>query len=413
MFDFLHTSNDDTSSLSGLNSNAIDPHARAIVEAADVAGIGLAIISFPDAKGGVNGKLELPVISYLNHAAQMMGGFSEEEIRYLPITRFIADEFLPVFHEKWASFRAGTLIRDTFEIDILHKGGYHVPISIGLTTATFGNERVVVAFLIDISERRRVEAELLAAKTEAEKTSRLKSNILSNFSHELRTPLHSILGFSSLLEDSLPNSELREYARSIHRSGRRLLTTVTSIIELASMEANSSDLVLYPTLLADIVRSEAELFQPLVMERGLKLITDIHNDNNIVLLDKERFVKAFEKILTNAIKFTNAGVIRIQLKEEMHVRGGGQPEERAILRISDTGIGMSSEFVLSAFGKFEQESSGPSRRYEGTGLGLPLARSYIRMMNGDIGLESELGKGTEVWMSFPVVGKLEPEPSEN
>jgi len=383
---------------------------RAIVEAANVAGIGLTIFAAePPEDLDETDDFELPKILYINDAALAICGWTSDEITGHPIAKFVAKKNLPEIRKKWKEFQSGERLRDNFELTFIHKAGHPVPVSIGLTRATLGaHEPVIIAFLTNIAERKQAEEALLAAKAEAEEISRLKSIILSNFSHELRTPLHSILGFGSLLEDELPEGELREYARSVLSSGRRLLSTVTSIIELASLESNPSEMVLYPFLLSEELETKAEEFRPLMRDRGLRLYIDIRHRDQIVLLDKDRFAKALDKIVVNAIKFTHAGSVRIELSEEIRSRPHGPPEERAVIRIRDTGIGMSREFAKAAFEKFKQESTGTSRSYEGSGLGLPLARSYTKLMNGDIGLTSEPGKGTEVWMSFPIVAKLNP-----
>ena len=251
----------------------------------------------------------------------------------------------------------------------------------------------------------------------------MKSNILSNFSHELRTPLHSILGFSAILAEETSEKELKEYARSIQRSGQRLLSTVTSIVELAALESTSRERVLYPVVLHDLVQEEAMRYKESIEERGLMLDLVLSARDLIVLLDKDRFHKAFEKLINNAIKFTHSGSIRIELTQELPTEaavappvdyfGSGsanpaRPGARglAVISIRDSGIGMSPEFLEKAFDKFKQESSGFSRRYEGSGLGLPLARSYIRLMNGDVTLQSEPGQGTEVLITLPVVAQL-------
>ncbi|HZK76028.1 MAG TPA: HAMP domain-containing sensor histidine kinase [Candidatus Kapabacteria bacterium] len=255
----------------------------------------------------------------------------------------------------------------------------------------------------------------LDAKEAAEELSRVKSVILSNFTHELRTPLHSVLGFSALLADSLPEGEHRDYAQSVHASGKRLLATLSSLMELSSMETRPNDLALYPAVLAEMLVALAEHYRPMIEQRGLSLVLDVPRGtaltgSQIVLLDEDRFSRAFERIMANSIKFTHQGWIRIELTEELRERPHGWPlEERAVIKVSDSGIGMPAESAAKAFDKFKQESAGQPRAgsYDGIGIGLTLARGYLRQMNAEIGLTSEQGKGTEVSINFPAVARVE------
>jgi len=255
-----------------------------------------------------------------------------------------------------------------------------------------------------LTELKRALEAAIVAKAEAEELSRVKSVVLSNFTNELRTPLHSMLGFSALLADALAEGETQDYARSIQTSGKRMLATLTSLIEFAALESRPNDLVLYPMPLAEVLESLIEPYRSHIEQRGLELVLDVPQANAIVLLNEDRLKRAFERIMANAIKFTHQGGIRVELGEEVRACSYGPPQERAVIRVRDTGIGMSPEFAARAFDKFKQESNG-IRGYEGIGIGLPLARGYVRQMNGDMGLTSEAGMGTEVWMSFPIVAK--------
>ncbi len=374
---------------------------QAIVEAADVAGLGLCILVAREQMG---------TILYINQAAVDICGRTREELTGQTVTQYVPRDLLPPIEELWQQFLRGELLRGSFESEVLHKDGHAVPVSIGLCPTMLDGEPVVITFLTNITERKSTEAELVAARIEAEEISRLKSNILSNFSHELRTPLHSILGFSSMLAEELQQDDLREYSQSIQRSGQRLLSTVTSIIEISAIETTPTQRILYPTLLHETLEEALVEFRPAIAERGLDFILDLHAQDVIVLIEKERFRKALEKIINNAIKFTHSGLVHIALTEERKVRvPGGPMEDRALIRIRDTGIGMSQEFTEKAFEKFKQESSGFSREYEGTGLGLPLARNYIKLLNGEISIQSELGVGTEVTISLPIVGRVDAE----
>ncbi|MDP4287390.1 MAG: PAS domain S-box protein [Bacteroidota bacterium] len=366
---------------------------QAIVEAADVSGIGLVIIV---------SRNNLPVVLFINSAALAITAHAPSEVIGQPIMQFVAEQERPKIEQIWQQFLQHQLVHDTMEIEVMHQDGHLVPVSAGFSGIELDEEPAVIAFMTDSTERRKAEQELIQAKMEAEEISHIKSNILSNFSHELRTPLHSILGFSALLAEEIKDSSLREYALSIERSGQRLLATVTSIIEIAQLESGVGDLVLYPMPISEALETEVETFKPQFDARGLDLQLLLHRHDLIVLLEKNRFRKAIEKVIGNALKFTHYGSVRIDLSVEEEVGKTAQ----AVIRVRDTGIGMSPEFVKTAFEKFKQESSGFNRSYEGTGLGLPIARSYIRQMSGTIDIVSEPGEGTEVTIRFPIVAKI-------
>ena len=367
---------------------------RAIVEAADAAGLGLGV--FLERHGA-------PELVFMNASLQSIGGWTLEELRERGLFSILPADNLQPALEVWKALSSGTIEKHAFETAILRKDGTVVPISLGLSSTRIDGERAIISFITDIGERKRAEEELIRAKLEAEEMSRVKSNILANFSHELRTPMHAILGFSSMLVEELTDPEQLTYARSIQRSGLRLLDTLTSIIELSALESSPGEISLYPTRLSDLVREVAELHRPVVELKHLQFCIDITDTEAIVLLDLERFRKTMDKILHNAIKFTTAGKICVrQYRQEIEHQGRRQP--CAFISIEDTGIGMSQDFIDNAFEKFKQESTGLGREYEGAGLGLTLARGYLRLMNGSITISSSPDKGTTVTLILPIVG---------
>lgn len=373
---------------------------RAIVEAADAAGLGLGI--FLERKGR-------PELIFMNASLSAIGGWTLEELRERNLFSIVRPEHLEPALAIWRAFMDGSLTRHAFETEIECKDGRHVAVSLGLSVTQLEDERAIIAFITDISERKRFENELIQAKLEAEETSRIKSNILANFSHELRTPMHSILGFSSILAEELDlldrskSGELVTYARSIQRSGERLLSTLTAIIELAALESSPGEMVLYPMKLSDVVRRCVDEYRSEFAERGLAYRVEVLDAEGVVLLDAERFRKALDKILHNAIKFTSRGEVVVSVERRtLPVRG--KNEERMAVIIRDTGVGMSEQFLETAFEKFKQESTGLGRAFEGAGVGLTLAKGYLRMMNGSITITSEPQVGTTVMITLPVVG---------
>ncbi|MEZ4702215.1 MAG: ATP-binding protein [Rhodothermales bacterium] len=250
----------------------------------------------------------------------------------------------------------------------------------------------------DITDRKKYEQALIDAKEHAERVSKLKSTFLTNMSHEIRTPLSGILGFASILAQEA-TAEQHELAMLIEKSGRRLLDTINSVLDLSMLEADS--FVLHPAEmnLAREVREKVELLQPLALEKGIELTADVPSEPCEVVLDHACLDRILNNLVGNAIKFTPKGSVRVSVFMN---------HPYVSIRVADTGIGISKEFMDRLFNEFEQESSGMSRLYEGSGLGLSITKRLVELMNGLIEVDTRTGQGSVFTVHFPA-GRLEPD----
>ncbi len=253
---------------------------------------------------------------------------------------------------------------------------------------TFGISR-------DITEYKRNQAELIRAKEKAEQMNRLKNNFLNNLSHEMRTPLVAILGYSDFLLNEVHNSEHEEMVRGIAGGGQRLLQTINSLLDLATIESKKIDLQLVEV---DIISEIEEVINEVsvLAEKKNLYLRLVKKDRNVFsLLDAESFTQIVKNLLDNAIKFTLNGGVTIEIDKNIL-----EDKSWSVIRISDTGIGISRDNLDIIFEEFRQMSEGLARKFEGTGLGLTLAKKLADLMDGKITVESEFGKGSIFTIMF-------------
>ncbi len=242
--------------------------------------------------------------------------------------------------------------------------------------------------------------ELEKAKEDAESANMAKSRFLASISHELRTPLNAIIGFSSIITSQLfgqINKKYYEYAEDIHDSGLHLLEIINDILDLSKAEAGKLTLDMEEFSVAKAVRKCETILAERAARGNVKIILDVPEDLPYLIADRVRFIQIMLNILSNAVKFTMPGG-KVHVSVEAHPIGHNKTHFRIV--ISDTGIGMSAEDISKAFQSFGQIDSGLNRKYEGTGLGLPLTKRLVELHQGSIHLESKLSVGTTVTLQF-------------
>jgi PAS domain S-box-containing protein len=264
----------------------------------------------------------------------------------------------------------------------------------GRTIKTFGVNQ-------DITDRKRIEEEIIQAKNKAEEMNRLKSSFLANMSHELRTPMVGILGFSEILANEIDIEELKNFAYSIHTSGKRLLNTLNLILDLSKFEAEKFDVVLINTNIIHVVKNIVSEYSIFAEIKKIYLKTEIKEVEMYSLLDERVFRSIIGNLLDNAIKYTNKGGVTIVIDKLVK-----DNKEYVEVKVKDTGIGIPEEYLNTIFEEFRQVSEGWSRSYEGTGLGLTIAKKYTDLLKGRIEVESKLNVGS----TFSVILPLEKKP---
>ena len=289
----------------------------------------------------------------------------------------------------------------------LRKDGTEFDMDVRVSTLEMENIRYTLVILRDITQRIQEQQELIRARQVAEDADRFKSTLMMNLSHEIRTPMNSILGFSTIISNEAENDEIREMAARMNTSGIRLMKTLDDIMELTQLQ---SGIDAVNQVQADLRASLEQLIEAFRDRAKAKKLNLVYRDDGMVnlLLAKNLINKALGEIILNAIKFTDNGEVRVELSR---IQEG--PANMAEIRVSDTGIGIAREHHELIFESFRQISSGYGRKYEGTGLGLTIAKKIIELLGGVITLESEPGKGSNFFIRFPLPNRQEYAVTEN
>ncbi|MCK7575842.1 MAG: ATP-binding protein [Chromatiales bacterium] len=251
----------------------------------------------------------------------------------------------------------------------------------------------------DITERKRHEAELLAAKERAETAARAKTTFLSTMSHELHTPMHGILGMTELLLESDLNERQRRQLDTVKRSADSLLAILADILDYTRMDAEDVQLQPGPCDPLQVIGEVMTLFAPQAEKKGLRLVLDSSVPApGTVIADRQSLRQILAKLTSNAVKFTHEGEIVLSARLETDAAGRG----RLAVRVADTGIGIPGELHASIFEPFVQADGSHTRRYGGTGLGLAIARRLAEAMSGTLELESTPDQGSRFTLRIPI-----------
>jgi PAS domain S-box-containing protein len=340
----------------------------------------------------------------VNEKFARMLGYSRDEL----IARHWS-EFTPPDDKTFWTDLVASLInneQDSFQAEKpwLRKDG--TPLWAQITASSVRDESGAVRnfsiVCVDMSERQRAEAERQAREA-AESANRAKSLFLANMSHELRSPLNTILGFARLV---LQRGGLRDEARRdleiIVRSGEHLLTLINQVLALSQIEAGRATLNETRFDLHELLHDLREMFARRAEEHGLEFMVDSAQVPHFIVSDQVKLRQILINLLSNAVKFTRTGRVGLAARARpQHVAPAGVPVWRLCFAVSDTGPGIARDEVKQLFGPFVQAEAG-RQAGEGSGLGLAISRSFVRLMGGELEIESLPGNGTTVWFDVPV-----------
>lgn len=251
-----------------------------------------------------------------------------------------------------------------------------------------------------ITRQHEANVELAAQASAAEAENQNKSQFLANISHELRTPLNAIIGFSEILRnealESIANEQHRSYVADIHNSGVHLLSLINDILDYSKAEAGKLELLMDEVDITKLIAGSMRLVSPRAEQAQVKLVSEIPKEHYIMITDAKKFKQIMLNLLSNAVKFTPpGGEVKVTLWQNV-------VDQSIFVEVKDTGIGIAPKDISRALAPFGQVDSALSRKYEGTGLGLPLTKKFVEILGGQFFIQSEENVGTSISFSLPM-----------
>ena len=337
------------------------------------------------------------IITDVNKQMEALTGCTRDELIGAPFKGYFTDpERAEAAIKRVLSEKSVT----DYELTARARDGKQTVVSYNATTFYDRNRTLqgVFAAARDVTERKRVEAELQQAKAAAESASRTKSDFLASMSHEIRTPMNAIMGIADLLAKTTLSPEQDKYVQIFRRAGDNLLNLINDILDLSKVEASQLELERTSFSLNDHLEKVTEMVAARADEKGLSLVCEIAPDVPTNLVgDPTRLRQVLLNLIGNAIKFTQSGGVslRVALDADSSIPTALR------FTVTDTGIGIPDEKLGRVFERFTQADSSTTRRFGGSGLGLTISKRLVELMGGRIWVESEVGKGSVFAFAVP------------
>ncbi len=339
-------------------------------------------------------------IVLINSQTERLFGYTREELVGRPIEILVPARFSRHHHEHRDGYFAAPRVREMGAGLDLHgrrKNGEEFPVEISLSPLETEGGLLVSSSIRDVTDRKRAERALYDKNVELEKASLAKDRFLASMSHELRTPLNAIIGFTGTLLMRLPGpltADQDHQLQTVRTSARHLLSLINDLLDLAKIESGKVELDTESVACQRVVNEVVTTLRPLAESKGLTVELSMPAQDVMARTDRRALSQILLNLTSNAIKFTERGVVRIEIDP-------GEADDHMIeIRISDTGPGIQPEDQEKLFHAFTQLAT-TSGRAEGTGLGLYLSQKLAELLHGTLTLTSEFGKGSTFILSLP------------
>jgi PAS domain S-box-containing protein len=323
-----------------------------------------------------------------NPAAERTFGFDRDQAIGAALRDLIVPEsYRAALDTERANFvesRESEFLDRRMEAVAVRADGSEFPIELAVSATAETAHPVITAYLRDITDRKDSEAELAQARDQALRAAKVKSDFLATMSHEIRTPMNGVLGMTSLLLNTDLSQLQRRHATAIEHSGKALLQIINDILDFSKIEAGRLDLDHSTFELHRSVSDTVDLIAEKAQSKSIELLCEIDDDVPVSIVgDRGRMRQVLTNLVDNAVKFTDEGEDGVVL----------------LFEVKDSGPGMTEEVRSCLFTPFSQGDASATRRHGGTGLGLAISRQLVELMGGEIGVESEPGKGSTFWFT--------------
>lgn len=344
------------------------------------------------------------IVQSFNRAAEIMFGYTAGEVVGQNVNRLMPEGYSQQhdsYIERYRSTGVPRILGLPREFAGLRKDGSTFPMDLKVSEVHLSSGSLFTGIVRDITDRHDAARELEAAKEAAEVANRAKSQVLANMSHELRTPLNAIIGYSEILQEEAAEEGAEEFnadLQKIHAAGIQLLGLVNDILDLSKIEAGKMELFLETFDVGAMLQEVSNTVQPAIAKNGNRLVMKVEPNLPSMHADLTKVRQVLFNLLSNASKFTHQGQVTLS-----GTRCRLDGAEGCQFRVSDTGIGMTTEQMQHLFQPFSQADASTAREYGGTGLGLAITRRFCQLMGGDVTLESRPGEGSIFTVKLPSV----------
>jgi len=331
-------------------------------------------------------------LTYVNPSFERMCARRKSQILATLFRDYLSDDSVYFFQQVCIDARKKDEKIENIELELAHADGNLIPIEVNISPLKKENEFVgMVCTIRDITERRSVEDEL-------KKSERLKTEFMNIAAHELKSPVTPIKGYLDLIiSDKDTSEQIKKWAKVSLRNAERLLRLVNDILDVSRLDTDTMRFDMEKLNPFEILNEIAEDMKPVIEGKNLKFIINIPKELPNLMGDKHRLSQVLKNLLVNAIKFTDNGSITL---------GAEKRDQFIEIYVKDTGIGISKDELKKIFNKFYQAYTGDDRKNEGTGLGLFICKQILQKHNGDIWVESDLGRGSVFHIKIPYLHKM-------